>query len=182
MFSRGYPSDTNPLRYIIDSALTASDFTLSERFVNDIDTTGAGDGRVTVRHTAAAPAVDVLAGGEVLFGGVENGQEGVADVPADTYPVSVVPAGATEPVVFETDLEVAEGTNVIVYAIGSLDGDSFTVAAQSITGLHTPPSGVPTGTGGLAADGGVPMVAVVLGLLGFAVLGAGGLRLRGAKR
>jgi hypothetical protein len=31
MFSRGYPSDANPLRYIIDSALTASDFTLSER-------------------------------------------------------------------------------------------------------------------------------------------------------
>ncbi len=151
-------------------------------FVNDIDALDAGEGRVTVRHTAAAPDVDVLAGGDVLFGGVSNGQEGVADVPADTYPVSVVPAGATEPVVFETDLEVPEGTNVIVYAIGSLEDDSFTVAAQTITGLHSAPEGVPTGTGGMAASDGMAPLTVMLGLLGATAVVVGGVRLRRANR
>ena len=119
-------------------------------FVNDISAIDAGNGRVTVRHTAAAPNVDVLAGGDVLFGDVANGAEGVADVPAGTYPVAVVPAGATEPVVFETDLAVPEGSNVIVHAIGDLEGGSFAVAVQQIDNLHSAPEGVPTGTGGAA--------------------------------
>ncbi len=122
-------------------------------FVNDTSAIDAGNGRVTVRHTAAAPEVDVLAGGDVLFGDVPNGAEGVADVPAGTYPVQVVPAGATEPVVFETDLNVPEGSNVIVHAIGDLEGGTFAVAVQQIDNLQSAPAGVPTGTGGDAASG-----------------------------
>lgn len=141
-------------------------------FVNDISTISAGDGRVTARHVAAAPTVDILANDDVLFGGVSNPQEGVADVPADTYNVKIVPAGATDPVVFETDLAIPEGTNVIVYAIGSLEGDSFTVAAQSIANLHTPPSGVPTGDAGLAGST-MPLTAALLAGLGLMVAGGG---------
>ncbi len=141
-------------------------------FVNDTSTIDAGNGRVTARHVAAAPTVDVLADGGALFSGVSNPNEGVADVPAATYNVQIVPAGATEPVVFETDLDIPEGTNVIVYAIGSLDGGSFTVAAQSIANLHTPPAGVPTGTGGLSGSG-LPVVAMLLAALGVLSLGGG---------
>jgi hypothetical protein len=146
-------------------------------FVNDTATIDAGNGRVTARHVAAAPTVDILANDAALFAGVSNPQEGVADVPADTYNVKIVPAGATDPVVFETDLAIPEGSNVIVYAIGSLDGDSFTVAAQSISGLQAPPSGVPTGTGGLAG-GGFPMAATLGLALGVAALAGGGMVLR----
>ena len=41
-------------------------------FVNDTATIQAGDARLTVRHTAAAPAVDVLADGSALFTDLAN--------------------------------------------------------------------------------------------------------------
>ena len=64
-------------------------------------------------------------------------------------------------------LTIPEGTNVIVYAIGDLAGDSFQLAVQSIGGLHTPPVGVPSGTGGELTNG-VPAWL----LASFAVAGA----------
>ncbi len=146
-------------------------------FVNDISAIAAGNGRVTARHVAAAPTVDILANDAVLFGGVSNPAEGVADVPAATYDVKIVPTGATEPVVFQTDLAVPEGTNVIVYAIGSLDGGSFTVAAQAISGLHSAPTGVPTGSGGLAGDG-APLRSMMFAALGLLAIAAGAATLR----
>jgi hypothetical protein len=145
-------------------------------FVNDTSAIDAGNGRVTARHVAAAPTVDILANGDALFAGVANPNEGVADVPADTYNVQIVPAGETEPVVFETDLDIPEGTNVIAYAIGSLDGGSFTVVAQTIGGLGSAPEGVPTGTGGLAG-GSAPFVTITL-LAGLVAIAGGALVLR----
>ena len=44
-------------------------------FTNDITTTAAGEGRLTVRHVAAAPAVDVLAGGAPVIQGLVNPDE-----------------------------------------------------------------------------------------------------------
>lgn len=145
-------------------------------FVNDTSAIDAGNGRVTARHVAAAPAVDVLANDGVVFTGVSNPQEGVADVPADTYNVKIVPAGATEPVVFEGDLPIAEGTNVIAYAIGSLEGGSFAVVTQSISGLGSAPSGVPTGSGGLAS--GSPFFMFAALVAGAAALLGGGFLVR----
>lgn len=142
-------------------------------FVNDTTDIDAGHGRVTVRHTAAAPNVDVLADGGVLFGDVANGAEGVAVVPAATYAVQVVPAGATEPVVFETDLAIPEGVNVIVHAIGSLDAGNFTVAVQTIEGLQGAPTGVPSGTGGDAAAATVPWLLVVAAGAGVVAVARG---------
>lgn len=142
-------------------------------FVNDISNTDAGNGRVTARHLAAAPNVDIWAGGNPLFTDVPNGAEGVADVPTDTYPIQIVPAGATEPVVFEGDLGVPEGTNVIAYALGSLDGGSFLVVVQTISGLDSPPSGVPAGSGGLAGSGAPLWLIAAMGLGALTVVGAG---------
>lgn len=139
-------------------------------FVNDTSATDAGNGRVTARHLAAAPNVDILAGGDVLFGDVPNGSEGVVDVPAGTYPISIVPAGATEPVVFSADVDVPEGANVIAYAIGSLEAGNFQVAVQVITGLDSAPTGVPAGSAGLAANG-LPLA--LLAIVAFGALMAG---------
>ncbi|KGM15065.1 hypothetical protein N867_12360, partial [Actinotalea fermentans ATCC 43279 = JCM 9966 = DSM 3133] len=41
-------------------------------FTNDISQTAAGQGRLTVRHVAAAPAVDVLAGGSPVITNLAN--------------------------------------------------------------------------------------------------------------
>ena len=61
-------------------------------FENDISEVAAGEARVTVRHVAAAPKVDIEANGDVLVPGLVNGDEAVADVPADSYDVAIVPA------------------------------------------------------------------------------------------
>ncbi|MFI2104388.1 DUF4397 domain-containing protein [Isoptericola sp. NPDC019693] len=120
-------------------------------FTNDTSATAAGEGRLTVRHVAAAPAVDVLAGGEAVVSGLANPEEKSLDLPAGTVSAAVAAAGTTEPVLGPTDVEVAEGVNTIVYAWGSLDDDTLALATQTVDGLHSSPDGVPAGVSGLAA-------------------------------
>ncbi|WP_324649399.1 DUF4397 domain-containing protein [Georgenia sp. H159] len=122
-----------------DGAPTASFFT------NDTTATAAGEGRLTVRHTAAAPAVDVLAGGEAVISDLANGSEQSLDLPAGTVSATVAAAGTTDPVIGPADIPVEEGVSTIVYAWGSLEEDSLAVATQTIEGLHSAPGGVPTG-------------------------------------
>jgi hypothetical protein len=140
-------------------------------FENDTSATAAGQGRLTVRHTAAAPAVDVLANGEPAFTNVVNGQAGSADLPAGTVSASVVPTGAIEPVVIgPADLAVADGTALIVYAVGSLEDDSLTVLTESITGIGTGPSAVNTGNSPVD-DASSSRTAAVVALAGVTLLG-----------
>ncbi len=142
-------------------------------FVNDLDTIDAGEGRVTVRHTAAAPAVDIVAGGAAVDGltGLANGGEAVVALPADAYPTGLAAAGTTE-VLVDAPITIAEGTNLVVYAIGDLAGGSFTLITQSFDGLHSAPAQVNAGTSGLldpAGPSSVPAL-VTAGLLGVAVV------------
>jgi BCD family chlorophyll transporter-like MFS transporter len=50
-------------------------------FVNDISTIPAGQGRLTVRHTAEAGAVAIVANGAIAFDDVKNGDEGKTLLP-----------------------------------------------------------------------------------------------------
>ena len=104
-----------------------------------------------MRHTAAAPAVDVLAGGSAVISGLENPDEQVLNLPAATVSAAVAAAGTTEPVIGPADVPVTEGVNTIVYAWGSLEAGNLQLAVQTIEGLHSAPAGVPTGELGLAA-------------------------------
>lgn len=125
-------------------------------FGNNVAATAAGEGRLTVRHAAAAPNVDVLANGAVAFADVPNGAGADVDLGAGSISASVVPAGASEPVVIgPADLPIAAGSNLIVYAVGSLDDGSLTVITESITGLASAPTAVNTGNSPIAADSGV---------------------------
>lgn len=121
-------------------------------FVNDTSEVAAGEARLTVRHTAAAPAVDILAGGNAIFEGVTNGAEGTVDVPAGPYDVAINAAGTDTEVTAVPGFELAEGANTIVYAIGDLEGGTFELLVQSISGLHSSPEGVPAGSAGIADD------------------------------
>lgn len=115
-------------------------------FENDTAPVAAGQGRLVVRHTAAAPAVDVRAGGQVVFADLANPNEATADLPAGTVSADVVPAGASEPVVIgPADLPVTEGASLIVYAVGSLDGGTLQTLTETIDGLGSGPGSVPTG-------------------------------------
>jgi len=121
-------------------------------FVNDVSAPAAGQARVTVRHTAAAPAVDVRVNGEVTFAGLTNPQEDSADVPAGTITGDVVLAGTSDVVIGPADLTLDEGTLTIVYAVGSAEDATLMLVVQVID-IAAGPAGVPAGSGGLAATG-----------------------------
>lgn len=122
-------------------------------FVNDTSKVDAGKARLIARHTATAPAVDMRADGIRLFEGLTHSNEGKADVDAGTVKADAVLAGTGTVVIGPADLELAEGTATILYAIGSADTGTLQAVAQTITGLHSAPTGVPSGDGGLAGTG-----------------------------
>jgi hypothetical protein len=171
-------------------------------FENDVEPTPAGVGRLVVRHTAAAPAVDVLADGEPVVDDLGPGEEHASRVAAGNVPLSVAAAGSTDPAVGPVDLPITAGQSTIVFVIGSLDGDTLDAAIQTIDvgeqeGAGTAvegatldaagsdmavPQGVPSGDSGLAARSGstfptgVALAAAGLALVGITVSGRGLLR------
>ena len=88
--------------------LTADGTPTITPFVNDVTPIPAGDGRLVVRHTAAAPAVDVRANGKVAFSDLTNPHEAKADLPAGTVSADVVLTG--------TDTVVLGPANVAITA------------------------------------------------------------------
>jgi len=109
-------------------------------FIDDLSMTDSGEGRLTVRHTAAAPAVDVLAGGAVVFPDLENGDSQAADLPAATYEVTLNAEGTSDqvfPATGSVPLPLAEGANTIVYAIGDITGTlgDFTLILTVVEGI-----------------------------------------------
>ncbi|MDH6455525.1 hypothetical protein M2155_008024 [Streptomyces sp. SAI-119] len=99
--------------------LTADGKPALDAFVNDMSKVPAGKARLTVRHVAAAPAVDVRAGGTPVFKDLVNPKEAKGEVDAGTVSANVVLAGTDTVAIGPADLDLAEGTNTVVYAWGS---------------------------------------------------------------
>jgi hypothetical protein len=142
-------------------------------FENNTGALPAGQGRLIVRHTAAAPAVDVvLADGSRPFTDLANGEEASADLPAG--PISgaqIAPTGG-DPIADVPAVDLPAGADLIVYAAGSLDEDTFTFLTQTIDGLGGTPTAVNTGNSVPRPESTTPLVmAVAAGALALA--GAG---------
>lgn len=149
-------------------------------FVNDASQTAAGEGRLSVRHTAAAPAVDVFLNDELSdFQGVENPQGADVDVPADTYSAFVAAAGTDAPAIGPADVTISEGVNTIVYAVGSLADETATFYIQEITVGAETVDGIPSGAAGLVAEGNNGALVAGAALL-IALLAAAGIIARRA--
>ncbi len=146
--------------------------------MNSTETIPAGKAKLTVRHVAAAPAVDVRAGGTVAFPGLVNPKETSAVLAAGKISADVVLAGTTTVAIGPADVTLAEGTNTIVYAWGSAEQKNLALAVQVIKGLHSNPNGVPAGGDGSAADTNGRLALV----LGVALLAAGAVVLRARTR
>ena len=100
-------------------------------FGNDVRKTDAGNARLSVRHTAAAPAVDVWANGAPLVTKVRNGDSWTAQVPEHDYTVRVAPHGTTITVIGPRTFSLDKGMAYQVYATGSAKaGYIFQVLAQ----------------------------------------------------
>jgi len=124
--------------------------------------------------------VKITADGTTLVESLSNPNQASADVAAKTYAVAVAPASGGE-AVFSTDLTLPEGTSTIVYAYGSLSENTFAVATQSITGLGSPPSGVPAGEGSTAPANGANTSVLALALVAAVIALWSGARLVRAR-
>lgn len=91
-------------------------------------------GKLTVRHVAAAPTVDVLANGKPVIEDLSNPDEAALKLREGTVSAAVAAAGTTTPVIGPTDIAVEGGTNTIVYAWGSLADGTLQVAVQIVRG------------------------------------------------
>jgi len=94
-------------------------------------------GRVTVRHIAVAPAVDVFVNGNVAISGLTNPNQAQTKLGRGTYQVAAGLAGAgTAGIALgPVPLPVKAGQNVIVYAWGipqSAGGAGVQVAVQYV--------------------------------------------------
>ncbi len=137
-------------------------------FANDTSKLDAGMARLTVRHTAAAPAVDVRANGAVALADLTNPNAATAVVAAGSISADVVLAGTDTVAIGPADLDLAESKNTIVYAWGSAADDNLQLAVQVVDAMHSSPEGVPAGNGGqaaasdLASQGGIAAGAALL--------------------
>jgi hypothetical protein len=118
------------------------------KFVNDLSPIVPGKARLTVRHTAAAPAVDVTLNRGWGRGrpvgpmdarpitDLENPNEaGPLDIRPGAYQAKIYPAGGPDPVADPIKVVLKPFKSSIVYAVGDLTGGSFTVLTQVIEGL-----------------------------------------------
>ncbi|WP_432560687.1 DUF4397 domain-containing protein [Granulicoccus sp. GXG6511] len=140
-------------------------------FVNDTSTIEAGKARLTVRHTAAAPAVDVRANGTPALRNLSNPNEASAVVDAGSVSADVVLAGTSTVAIGPADVNLTDGQHTIVYAWGSAEANNLKLAVQVIGGMGSTPDGVPAGDGGQAAA----VSPLRIGLIGLSALVAAGL-------
>ena len=118
--------------YTAVAHLDASGDPTATLFKNNTSAGSRGEGKLTVRHVAAAPAVDVLAGDTAVIEDLENPEQEVLTLKEGTVSASVAAAGTTKPLIGPADVPVTKGKNTIVYAWGSLENDTLGVAVQVV--------------------------------------------------
>lgn len=154
-------------------------------FENDTSAAADGQGRLTVRHTAAAPAVDIVLGEVRPVENLSNPNEASLDLPAgEIAGAQIAPTGG-DPIADVPTVSVVAGENLVVYAVGSLTDETFTFYTQTVAlesvgssaGDGTPaPTAVNTG-GELGADS-TNSVALFAAAAGLFALAGGAMVLR----
>jgi hypothetical protein len=158
-----------------DGDLTASFFE-----VNDAE-------GISAFHTAAFPAVAIVAGGEIQADDLTNGNAAQIDAPAGTElpGVGVAAAGTTELALEAGDVTIPEAQRILAFAVGSPDDESIQLVVEVVDVTVEDeaveddadadddveqPTHVDSGTGGLL-DAGLPVwvaALMVMGALGIA--------------
>jgi hypothetical protein len=117
-----------------------------QAFANDLSAVPEGSARVTVRHTADAPAVDILVNGAVAIPGLSPGTEAAAVLPAGNYDIQVrLTDGTPVPALSPGTVDITAGRNVVVYAVGSASSEDVPLGlVQQV--LEVPTQAAPTTT------------------------------------
>mgnify|MGYP002623998368 FL=1 len=124
------------LDYSVIANLDASGTPQLSAFVNPTDGLTLPTSRLYVRHTAEAPAVDVVLeqNGAVFatIPNVTNGQEAQADVPPGIYSVRLNAAGTSTTAFGPVDVAVEDGRGYGVFAVGQVGTNNFTLLSQIV--------------------------------------------------
>ena len=99
-------------------------------YQNDNSPVQQGWARVSVRHAADAPAVQLTAGGVPKLA-LTNPYFGDLEVPATTIPLQLQVPFAGTAITPVSALTFASGTRYFVYAIGSVAGGTFDFILQA---------------------------------------------------
>ena len=111
-------------------------------FKNSTRPSPQGEGKLTVRHVAAAPAVDVLAGDTAVIEDLENPEQEVLTLEAGTVSASVAAAGTTEALIGPADVPVRRARTRL-----SMPGAAWTTTPWALPSRwSTRPSGAATTT------------------------------------
>jgi hypothetical protein len=119
--------------YTVIAGLTKKGSPKLFAFMNKMGDLAKGEARVQVRHTAAAPAVDVWVNDAPAITKFKPGAEATVVLPKGDYRVAVAPAGTTTVVIGPRMFELSGGMAYQVFAVGSGDaGYRFLVVAQEV--------------------------------------------------
>ena len=120
------------------------------KFDNDLTNPIAnGKSRLIVQHTANAPAVDIHVARynfftplrPVTISNVSNGEQTQADLPSErtlnvpTTQITLTPAGEKSPVIGPYFFQLNPHSVYLIYAVGSLSTQSFTLISKVIPGV-----------------------------------------------
>jgi hypothetical protein len=98
---------------------------------NNVRPLANGWARVSIRHTAEAPALDVWANGNVVLEGVPNGATATRRVPTGNYAFWASLPGEYAPMVGPAVLKLARATAYQIFAWGSADS-GYEVAVVAV--------------------------------------------------
>lgn len=105
-------------------------------FANDDSALTLPASRLTVRHTAQAPAVDIILGqnGQTVatIPNVSNGQEFSTDVAPGVYSAQLNLAGTSSVAFGPVDVVVENGNGYGIFAVGDASAPNFTLLQQSL--------------------------------------------------
>jgi hypothetical protein len=106
---------------------------------------GEGTGRIVVRHVAEAGPVDIVQGASRPIQALSSTQGAEMTLPAGTIDdLQLAPAG-DDPSIDLPPIQLAAGTTVTVYVVGSLESQTFDVILDSELG-QIPPGTIPPTT------------------------------------
>ncbi|MFR9676164.1 DUF4397 domain-containing protein [Streptomyces sp. TR06-5] len=150
-------------------------------YANDVSSVPGGKSRLTVRHVAAAPAVDVRADGQAVFKDLKNPGEASAEVPAGTVNADVTLAGTDTVAIGPAKLDLADGASTVVYAWGSAEEKNLALKVQTLTAGGGTPGAPSAGGSGAAAPNDDTALYALAGGMAFVVL-LSGVRLAHRRR
>jgi hypothetical protein len=101
-------------------------------FQNNVAAVEDGSARLTVRHAAAAPGVDVIIGGQRPVTNLTNGASQELTLPVGTVSGAQLALAGGDPIANIGNITLAANTNTILYVIGDAAEETIAFVEQDV--------------------------------------------------